>query len=279
MAFGVLAQWALAHGGVWYASALPIVALGVTFAATSLYRQRVLESERSHVRRAFERYLAAPMVDRVIENPSLPELGGELRDISVLFCDLHGFTSLAERLAPEQVARVTNDFLSAATDAIVECGGTVDKYIGDAVMALWNAPLDQPDHPTLACRAALRILERIDDMNRSRAATGNAARLAVGIGINTGTCTVGNFGSQRRFDYSAVGDVVNIAARLQSETANYDVPVLVGPETAARASGVATLRMPSMQLRGRTQMLDVFTLAIHARGGPPDFTAKPESTS
>ena len=257
-AIAAFAQVSLARYGVWTASAIPMLAVVLTFIALSLYRYGLLDRERRHIRRVFQRYLAPSMVERVVANPRLPELGGELRELTVLFCDLRGFTTLSERLDPATLTRAVNTFLQAATDAILAHGGTVDKYVDDAVMAFWNAPLDQPDHPTLACRAALDIQRNLAARNRD--AVGGAPRLDAGVGINTGLCTVGNFGSNHRFDYSAVGDPVNVAARLESATRSYDTPVLLGPATAARIVGFVTRPIGSIALRGRAERLEVYAL-------------------
>ena len=257
--FAGSAQVALARHGVWVSSAVPIVALVLTFVALSLYRYGLLDKERRHIRRVFGRYLAPQMVDRVVSEQRLPELGGQLRELTVLFSDLRGFTALSERLEPTVLTGVINAFLSAATEAVLEYGGTVDKYIGDAIMAFWNAPLDQPDHAALACRAALRILEKIEDVNQQLAHDG-LPTLAAGIGINTGPCTVGNFGSSRRLEYSAVGDAVNVAARLEGETKNLGFSILLGSETAARVAEFAVIPLERIRLRGRVQPIEVHAL-------------------
>ena len=253
-------QFALARFGVWQASMVPVVAIITTFIGLSLYRYGLLDKERRHIRRIFQRYLAPSMVERVVSNPKLPELGGELRELTILFSDLRGFTALSERLGPAALTRVVNAFLDAATEAILEHGGTVDKYVGDAIMAFWNAPLDQPDHPALACRAALRIRERLERLNESVAQDQAFPRLEAGIGINTGLCTVGNFGSNRRFDYSAIGDAVNVAARLEGETKTHGMAILLGPETAARVTDFASLPIGSVRLRGRVKPLEIHAL-------------------
>ena len=258
--FAVSAQIALARYGIWQASAVPVVAIVATFIALALYRYRLLARERHHIRRVFKQYLAPQMVDRLVSSQRLPVLGAELRELTVLFCDLRGFTALSERLAPDALTRVANEFLSAASEAIHEYGGTVDKYIGDAIMAFWNAPLDQPDHAVLACRAGLRILEKVGALEESWIRDAGTPHLAIGVGINTGECSVGNFGSSRRFDYSAIGDTVNIAARLEGETTTYGYPILLGPETAARVSALATLRLDRARLRGRNEPLEIHAL-------------------
>ncbi len=250
----------LARYGLWQASAVPIVAIVVTFTALLFYRYGLLDRERRHIRRVFQRYLAPPMVDRLVSSETLPELGGEMRDLTILFCDLRGFTALSERIDAALLTRLANEFFTAATEAILEHGGTVDKYLGDAIMAFWNAPIEAPDHAVLGCRAALDILSKLDELNASRPRDDSIPRLAVGIGINTGRCTVGNFGSSHRFDYSVIGDAVNVAARLESETKVYGTTILLGPETAARAPDFATLPIDRIQLRGRTEALEVHAL-------------------
>ena len=263
LAFAVSAHVALARFGVWQASAIPMAAIVVTFIGLSLYRYGLLDKERRHIRRVFQRYLSPAMVDRVVASDQLPELGGELRELTILFCDLRGFTALSERLDAAALTRVVNGFLQAATDAILAHGGTVDKYVGDAVMAFWNAPLEQPEHATLACRAALEIRRRIEALNRAPEHR-NLPRLEAGIGINTGRCTVGNFGSTHRFDYSAIGDAVNIAARLESETREHDMAILLGPETAAKVTGLATVSIGTLKLRGRAEPLAIYALVAAA---------------
>jgi adenylate cyclase len=256
----IAGQVALTTYGIWQTSVVPALAIVLTFTALLFYRYALLDKERRHIRRAFQRYLAPNMVDRLVSEERLPELGGELRELTILFCDLRGFTALSESLAPSMLTRLANEFFAAATEAVLEHGGTVDKYLGDAIMALWNAPIAVTNHAELACRAALRILEKVDALNASLARETGVPLLAVGIGINTGPCTVGNFGSARRFDYSAIGDAVNVAARLESETKASGAAILIGPETAARIGGFAVLPLERVALRGRTASLYVFAL-------------------
>ena len=257
--FAAAAHVALKSNGIWIASALPTLAVLVTFVALSLYRYGLLDSERRHMRRVFGRYLAPQMVDRLVAEHRLPELGGEQRELTVLFSDLRGFTSMSERLDPATLTGVINAFLSAATEAVLEHGGTVDKYIGDCIMAFWNAPLDQPDHARMACRAALRILEKVEALDRELVGQGHPP-LVAGIGINTGPCTVGNFGSSRRLEYSAVGDAVNVASRLEGETKNFGYKILIGPATAARVPDFAIVPLDRVRVRGRLEAIEVHAL-------------------
>jgi len=250
------AQFALEGAGLWFAVAAPSLAAILTFTLLVALRYGLLDREHRRVRQAFQRYLAPAMVERLAQNPHPPELGGEQRELTVLFCDLRGFSGIAERLDAPALTRVINAFFATVTEAVLARGGTVDKYMGDAVMAFWNAPLDQPDHAVLACRAALDIIAGLSRLN----ARSDAMALACGIGINTGPCTVGNFGSHLRFDYSAVGDAVNIAARLESETKAFGLSIALGPETAARVPDMATLPLDLIRPRGREQTLELWTL-------------------
>ncbi len=258
-AFAIVAQAALSRHGTWHAVALPIVAVGLTFVALSLYRYGLLDRERRHLRRSFGRYLAPAMVERLASRQKLPELGGEQRELTILFCDLRGFTALSERLSPAALTQVVNEFLTLASEAIMAEGGTVDKYVGDAIMAFFNAPLDQRDHAARACRAALAIVARVEARNRALADP-ETPRLRAGVGLNTGMCTVGNFGSPQRLDYSAIGDAVNVASRIESITKDFGVPIIAGARTAAAAPRFAWLPLSSVHLRGRVGAMEVLAL-------------------
>ncbi len=266
-AFAAAGQVALTRAGQWHAVALPIVAIGMTFMALSLYRYGLLDRERRHLRHAFGRYLAPEMVERLASRQKLPELGGEQRELTILFCDLRGFTALSERLSPAHLTQVVNEFLTLASEAVMAEGGTVDKYVGDAIMAFFNAPLDQRDHAARACRAALRIVEKVRERNDALPPDSAAPRLRVGVGLNTGACTVGNFGSPRRLDYSAIGDPVNVAARIEGITKDYGVPIIVGAHTAAATPRFAFLPLASVRLRGRVEAMEVLALAGDERLG------------
>ena len=258
-AFALSGQVMLERYGLWQASALPIVAAVLTFTALLLYRYRLLDKEHRHIRRVFQRYLSPAMVERLAAQARLPELGGERREITVLFCDLRGFTALSERIEPAAMTRLANAFLSAASEAVFVEGGTIDKYIGDALMAFWNAPIEQPDHAARACRAALGIIDNLQAVNGELAREGFEP-LAIGVGINSGPCVVGNFGSLRRFDYSAVGDAVNVASRLETETKSCGWAILLGEDTAARADSLASLPLGLLELRGRARPVAVRAL-------------------
>lgn len=239
------------------------------------------EAGRKAVRDAFGRYLSGPMVDRLVADPSALRLGGELREATVMFVDIRDFTAISERLPPERLTALVNRVLTAVAEAIQRHGGTIDKFIGDAVMAFWNAPLHDPDHRRNACLAALEVREeiaRLDAALRAEEAAGGEPwpTVRVGVGINTGPCHIGNMGSERRFAYSALGRPVNVAARLEALTKELGHPILVGATTAAGAPELAWLELPPVVTRGSREATAVFAL-LGDRGpaAPPVVAVEP----
>ena len=226
--------------------------------------------KRREITRAFSQYLSPALVDQLARDPERLKLGGERRTLSILFCDVRGFTTIAETMKddPEQLTTLINRLLTPLSDIVMRHGGTIDKYIGDCLMAFWNAPLDDPDHAAHAVTAALEMLEAIDTLNAElrREAAGHAAYvLRIGIGINTGDCVVGNMGSNQRFDYSVLGDAVNLASRLEGASKSYGVPLLLGEATARQASpAVAMFELDRITVKGRTTAAPVFTALRNA---------------
>ena len=205
-----------------------LVYLGVTM-------QRFLaeERERERIRKTFESYVAPTVVQEMLKHPEQLRLGGERREITILFTDIRGFTTMSENLDPEALVSLLHDFLNPMSNIIINQGGTIDKYMGDAIMALFGAPLIQPDHPRLACRAALEMVASLEALNRDWAEQGRPL-LKVGVGVNTGPVAVGNMGSDRLFDYTAIGDNVNLASRLEGLNKYYGTSILIS-ETTAKA--------------------------------------------
>jgi adenylate cyclase len=222
---------------------------------------------RKQITRAFSQYLAPAMVEQLAKDPSKLKLGGEKRVLSILFCDVRGFTTIAEQLKddPQQLTGLINRLLTPLSDIVLAHGGTIDKYIGDCLMAFWNAPLDDADHATHAVSSALAMLESMQGLNEELEAEATAGGrphypLRIGIGINTGECVVGNMGSTSRFDYSALGDSVNLAARLEGASKNYGVSLLLGEGTALAVSAdFGVFELDRITVKGRTQQSPVFT--------------------
>ncbi|NVP55714.1 CHASE2 domain-containing protein [Mycoplana rhizolycopersici] len=243
--------------------ALAFVSVAIGQAAFDYADER---RNRKQITRAFSQYLSPALVERLARDPSQLRLGGERRTLSILFCDVRGFTTIAETMKddPEQLTTLINRLLTPLSDIVLGHGGTIDKYIGDCLMAFWNAPLDDDDHANHAVAAAIDMLARMDSLNEElkREATERGAvhhQLRIGIGINTGECVVGNMGSSQRFDYSVLGDAVNLASRLEGASKNYGVPLLIGEGTALLADRFCALELDRITVKGRTTASPVFT--------------------
>lgn len=242
-------------------------------AATWLYRRA--ELQRAEIRRAFSQYVAPSIVKELTAHPERLKLGGEVRDLTVLVCDIRNYSGLAEGMSAEEMIAFINSFLTPLTDLVIENGGTIDKYMGDSIMAFWNAPTEDPEHARHGCETALRMVQKLRELNAKWRAEAVAAGrsfedIAIGVGVNSGECCVGNMGSDRHFDYSAIGDTVNITARLESLTKVYGLTVLVGEETVRRAPGLAFIEVDVVRLRGRKSSSRIFTLS------PPLAAVAPE---
>ena len=223
------------------------------------------EAQRRQVRSAFERFVAPAVVERLAGNPGGLVLGGENRVITLMFCDLRSFTTLSEGMNAQELTRFMNEYLTPMTDLVLDHNGTVDKYMGDAIMAFWNAPLDDADHALNACRAALAMIDKLAELNlqwqEKASAAGRHFPIArFGIGLNTGECCVGNLGSTRRFDYSAIGDDVNVASRLEGVTKYLRVDVLAAETTRALAPELPWLEIDVLRVKGKAQATKLFTL-------------------
>jgi adenylate cyclase len=266
----------LAYGS-WYAYSHVGVLLDPTFplatsflvCLTIIFTNYVREQlGRTRIRSVFSQYLSPALVERLANSPEKVRLGGEERRLTVMFSDMRGFTAIAEfyKNDPAGLTQLVNRFLTPLTNAILDHKGTIDKYMGDGIMAFWNAPLDDDEHEMNAARSALEMTRRIDQLNGLRKVEAESGGhpvlpLDLGIGINTGACVVGNMGSDLRFDYTVLGDVVNIASRLEGQSKLYGVRIILGAATAAAVrDGYAVLEMDQIQVRGKTAPETIWTL-------------------
>ncbi|MFZ0095990.1 MAG: adenylate/guanylate cyclase domain-containing protein [Pseudolabrys sp.] len=226
------------------------------------------QAQRRRIRSAFGQYLSPALVEQLAQSPEKLVLGGEEREMSILFSDVRGFTTISELYKddPQGLTSLMNSFLTPLTNAIIEHKGTIDKYMGDAVMAFWNAPLNDVNHEHNACEAALEMLSRVETLNRQREQQANETGqrfipIKVGVGINTGKCVVGNMGSDLRFNYSVLGDPVNLASRLEGQSKNYGVPIILGSKTASSLRDTfAVLELDCITVKGKTEPESVFTV-------------------
>ncbi len=243
----------------------PSLAVLTIFIASTILSYVSAELKRKQIRNAFGMYVANAVIKDLERNPDKLKLGGEIRDLTVMFTDIRKFTAISEGLSAEELINLMNDFLTNMTDIVMEHNGTVDKYIGDAMMTFWNAPLDVKNHEREACLAALKMqnaLEPINERIKQEAEKNEQTPvlLKAGIGINTGECAVGNMGSRQRFAYSALGDAVNMASRLEGQTKHYGVPILVGQSTYEKADGLALIEVDKIQVIGKEESVRIYAL-------------------
>jgi len=253
---------ASAVGVCWYAyvrwhflidPVFPSLAVFGIYLASSFLNFLGTEQERGEIRGAFGRYLSPALVEKLAKNPGQLKLGGEMRPMTFLFMDIRNFTGIAENFTPEELTQFMNRFLTPMTDIILQHGGTIDKYMGDCIMAFWNAPFDDPEHAPHACQAALTMRDFLRTMP-------DFENVRVGIGINTGNACVGNMGSEQRFDYTALGDEVNLASRIEGLSRNYGITTLVGQNTAGAAGDFAMLEVDLIRVKGKTKPVKIFAL-------------------
>lgn len=231
----------------------PSFAVFLIYLASSFLNFLGTEHERGNIRGAFGRYLSPALVEKLAKNPKQLKLGGEIRPMTFLFLDIRNFTGIAEKFTPEELTQFMNSFLTPMTDIILQHGGTIDKYMGDCIMAFWNAPLENKDHATHACQAALAMQEYLRT-------TPGFEDIRVGIGINTGNACVGNMGSEQRFDYTALGDEVNLASRIEGLSKHYGVTAIMGQNTVAAAPEFASLEIDLIRVKGKTRPVKIFAL-------------------
>jgi adenylate cyclase len=205
---------------------MPLLTLAGGFSLLTFQKFWVEEREKRKIKLSFEHYLSPQVVKRVIKNPGLLKLGGEKKNVSILFSDIRNFTRISESMEPQELVSFMNDYLTAMTDIILKNGGTLDKYMGDAVMAFFGAPEDMPDHAGIATRSALEMLNTMHDC-RDRWCFPGFDRVEIGVGISSGPVIVGNMGSEKRLNYTVMGDQVNLASRLEGLTKEYGVKILV----------------------------------------------------
>ncbi|MDW8237234.1 MAG: adenylate/guanylate cyclase domain-containing protein, partial [Aquificaceae bacterium] len=220
------------------------------------------ELQAGKVKKAFSSYLSPELLELVIKNPDSLKLGGQKRYVTVLFSDLRGFTSMSEKLEPEALVNILNKYLEPMTLIVLEEKGMLDKYIGDAIMAIFNAPVDLSDHPARACKSALRMLEKLQELNVGfRESFG--IELSIGVGINTGYAVVGNMGSSVRFDYTAIGDTVNTASRLEGLNKFYKTSVIISESTARELGDGFVIRMlDRVAVKGKAQATTIYELML-----------------
>jgi adenylate cyclase len=275
IAVGFAGSWlAFSYGGMLLDPVYPSIGATATYLAVVGLLYMTTDSEKKFVQRAFGQYLAPALLAKLVHAPSLMRLGGEAKEISIMFMDVRDFTPISEGLSAIELVDFMNQLLSPLSDAIQSELGTIDKYIGDSIMAFWNAPVDVTEHPAHACRAALKMRAALAELNGSDGFGFEARGLEpvkIGIGLHLGEACVGNMGSQRRFNYTAMGDVVNTSARIESSSKAVGMDIVVSEGMARAVPGFAFLEAGAMPLKGKSQPLKLFALV-----GDEEKAASPE---
>ena len=266
--FGAYADIAIGSVYLWHSKMIitdwSYIAIAMTIVWTHLIYNNFARENRLklQIKKQFEHYLEPKMVKKLQQNPDLLKLGGETKELTFLFCDIRGFTPLSEKYQknPADLTKVINKFLTPMTEIIMKNGGTIDKYMGDCIMAFWNAPIDTPKHKELAITSALEMMDKLDYLNNMNG-FGDQNKINIGIGINTGKCIVGNMGSKQRFDYSVIGDPVNLASRLEGVSKNYDATLVVGEDTYRDISTLYNFKLlDEVQVKGKSNKVSIYTI-------------------
>jgi adenylate cyclase len=256
--------YAFLHGW-WLNFSIPGLTLVSNVGMVALYRALVEEREKRKVRGAFQQYLSPEVIRRLLESPELVE--PRKTEVTVMFSDIRGFTTISEKLDAQELALFLNDYLTAMTQVVFAQNGTLDKYIGDAVMAFWGAPFEEPGHAASACRAAIEMLERLGELQARWKAEGKP-RIEIGIGLNTGVASVGNMGSTLRYGYTAMGDAVNLASRLEGLNKEYGTQLIVSESTYLAAGADADLLFRDLDLirvKGKQLPVKIYELVGSAK--------------
>jgi adenylate cyclase len=243
----------------------PMISLAAVFGSFAAVGYVASERDRRKITDTFGRYLSPKVVSKLASNPEGVELGGETREMTFHFCDIRGFTTISEKFDPHGLTVFINNFLTPMTETILEHDGTIDKYMGDCIMAFWNAPMDVPEHARQACRAALKMHARLKELNARWQAEAKAQGktlplIEIGTGLNTGPCVVGNMGSTLRVDYTVLGDDVNLASRLEGQSKSYGVKIVIGPRTRQMAPEFAAIELDLIKVKGKTEAVRIYAL-------------------
>jgi len=245
---------------VWMNMIYPLLTMLLCYLGITVYRYVTEEREKKKIRGAFQYYLTASVVNEILKDPSKLKLGGDKKNLSVMFSDIRGFTSISEKLSPEKLVQLLNEYLTAMTNIVFKYDGLLDKYIGDAIMAVFGAPLDQPDHARRACLTAVEMMTELRRLQIKWKAEGWPL-INIGIGINTGNMVVGNMGSEMRFDYTVMGDSVNLSSRLEGTNKEYGTNIIVSEFTHEVVKDEFFFReLDAVRVKGKKLPVRIFEL-------------------
>jgi adenylate cyclase len=247
--------------GIWFSWIYPASALFFGYTSQTAYRFFTEERRARDIRKMFSSYVSKRIVDELIRDPNKAKLGGDRKEITVLFSDIRGFTNFSEKHEPEDVVSLLNEYLGAMTNIVFEHDGTLDKFVGDAIMALWGAPVGQPDHAERACRCSLAMIRKLKELQAKWTAEGKYA-IDIGIGINTGDMVVGNMGAEgKKMDYTVIGDNVNLGARLEGLTRKYNNHIIISEFTYEKVKNIVKVNeLGSVTVKGKEKPVVIYDL-------------------
>ena len=257
-----VSRYVFSHQGILLDGIYPIIALSTVYGHAYTVKFISELNQKLQIKKQFGTYLSPAMVEKLQKDPSLLKLGGETRELSIMFTDVRGFTAISEHYGEDVqgLTKIMNRYMTAMTTKIIENEGTLDKYIGDAQMAFWNAPLDDKDHAINAVKTGLEMLDDLDRFNEEVTKEGIPA-FGMGLGINTGSVVVGNMGSSQRFDYTCLGDSVNLASRLEGQSKNYGVRIILGNRTAELVRyKYGVIELDNIAVKGKTEGIKIYTI-------------------
>lgn len=257
--------WAFTQEQLLIEPVTTMLTMFIIFVVTMVWQFAETERDRGRIKSTFSLYMSEALVNELAANPDKLKLGGEKREVSILFSDIRNFSAISEQLQPEQLTKLINRYLTPMTDEILKTGGTIDKYMGDAIMALWNAPLDIPNHAARSIESAFAMRDALARLNHELSedpmiAERIALPIRTGMGINTGECSVGNMGSNQRFEYSVMGHNVDLASRLEGLCKYYGVDIIISERTRNAAGTIATLELDQIRVKGKKEVLRIFAL-------------------
>jgi len=260
IAYLFLTRYLFVSHGLWFNMVYPLAAIVMLYISLTLHRYLSEERERRRIKGAFTYYVSSSVVNEMLKHPEKLKLGGDRKELSILFSDIRGFTTIAEGMSPEELVHLLNEYLTVMTDIVFKYDGTLDKYMGDAIMAIYGAPLDLPDHASKACRSALEMMRELEKLNKKWLAEGKKP-MDIGIGINTGPMMVGNMGSEQRFDFTVMGDSVNLGSRLEGANKNYKTNVIISEYTYEKVKGeFLCMELDSVRVQGKREPVKIYSL-------------------
>jgi adenylate cyclase len=245
---------------IWLNLVYPFVTMAIIYLGITIYHYFKEEREKKKIRGAFQYYLTASVINEMLKDPAKLKLGGDKKDLTVLFSDIRGFTTISEKLTPEALVALLNEYLTAMTNEVFQHDGLLDKYMGDAIMAVFGAPLDQPDHAHRACLTALAMMKALRQLQKKWKDEGRPV-FDIGIGINTGDMVVGNMGSEMRFDYTVMGDMVNLGSRLEGTNKEYGTNIIISEFTYEKVKdSICCRELDGVRVKGKIKPVKIYEL-------------------